>query len=31
MSDYNPVAISMDLGAKLSKLERGEVVDSNNY
>jgi Reverse transcriptase (RNA-dependent DNA polymerase) len=31
MSDYNPVATPMELGAKLSKLEGGEVVDSNTY
>jgi hypothetical protein len=31
MSDYNPVATLMKLGAKLSKLEGGEAVDSNTY
>jgi hypothetical protein len=31
MSDCNTVAIPMELGAKLSKLEGGEAVDSNTY
>jgi hypothetical protein len=31
MSDCNLIAIPMELGAKLSKLEGGEVVDSNTY
>jgi hypothetical protein len=31
MHDCNPIATPMKLGAKLSKLEGGEVVDSNNY
>jgi Reverse transcriptase (RNA-dependent DNA polymerase) len=31
MSDCNPVATPMELGAKLSKLEEGETVDSNTY
>jgi hypothetical protein len=31
MSDYNPVVTPMKLGAKLSKLEEGEAVDSNTY
>jgi hypothetical protein len=29
MSDYNLVTTRMELGAKLSKLEGGEAVDSN--
>jgi Reverse transcriptase (RNA-dependent DNA polymerase) len=31
MSDCNPVATPMELGAKLSKLEGWEAVDSNTY
>jgi Reverse transcriptase (RNA-dependent DNA polymerase) len=31
MSDCNPIATPMKLGAKLSKLKIGEVVDSNTY
>jgi hypothetical protein len=31
MSDCNPVTTPMKLGAKLSKLKGGEVVDSNTY
>jgi Reverse transcriptase (RNA-dependent DNA polymerase) len=31
MSDCNPIATPMELGAMLSKLEGGEVVDSNTY
>jgi hypothetical protein len=31
MSDCNPVATPMEFGAKLSKLEGGEVVDLNTY
>jgi Reverse transcriptase (RNA-dependent DNA polymerase) len=31
MSDCNPIAIPMELGAKLSKLEGGEAVDLNIY
>jgi Reverse transcriptase (RNA-dependent DNA polymerase) len=31
MHDCNPVATPMELGAKLSKLEGGEAVDSNTY
>jgi hypothetical protein len=31
ISDCNPVATPMELGVKLSKLERGEAVDSNTY
>jgi Reverse transcriptase (RNA-dependent DNA polymerase) len=31
MSDCNPIATPMELGAKLSKLEVGEAVDSNTY
>jgi hypothetical protein len=31
MSDCNSVATSMELGAKLSKFEGEEAVDSNNY
>jgi Reverse transcriptase (RNA-dependent DNA polymerase) len=31
MHDCNPVATPMELGAKLSKLEGGEDVDSNTY
>jgi Reverse transcriptase (RNA-dependent DNA polymerase) len=31
MHDCNPIATPMELGAKLSKLEGGEVVDSNTY
>jgi Reverse transcriptase (RNA-dependent DNA polymerase) len=31
ISDYNPVVTSMELGAMLSKLKGGEVVDSNTY
>jgi Reverse transcriptase (RNA-dependent DNA polymerase) len=31
MSDCNPVATPMELGAKLSKLEGGESVDWNTY
>jgi hypothetical protein len=31
MSDCNLVATSMELGAKISKLEGGETTDSNNY
>jgi hypothetical protein len=31
MSDCNPVATLMKLGAKLSKLEGGEAVDLNTY
>jgi Reverse transcriptase (RNA-dependent DNA polymerase) len=31
MHDCNPVATPMELGAKLSKLEGGETVDSNTY
>jgi hypothetical protein len=31
MSDCNPIATPMELGAKLSKLEEGEVMNSNTY
>jgi hypothetical protein len=31
MSDCNPIAIPMEIGAKLSKLEGEKVVDSNIY
>jgi hypothetical protein len=31
MSDCNPIATPMELSVKLSKLERGEVMDSNIY
>jgi Reverse transcriptase (RNA-dependent DNA polymerase) len=31
MSDCNPIATPMELGAKLSKLEGREVVNSNTY
>jgi Reverse transcriptase (RNA-dependent DNA polymerase) len=31
LSDCNPVVIPMELGAKLTKLEGGEVMDSNIY
>jgi hypothetical protein len=31
MSDYNLVVTPTELGAKLSKLEGGETVDSNTF
>jgi Reverse transcriptase (RNA-dependent DNA polymerase) len=31
LSDCNPVVTPMELGAKLTKLEGGEVMDSNTY